>query len=152
MDVAKWGTGCLIPSPLHFTPDYKLHRSRDRLPCSLVYPSLQHVTWPSGGTQLIVVEWVNELRMASQPISVHRFSWFTKYTENLLLLTLPYTSQGPLISEKGRQSSQILHSGLEILTLLDPSSPDCLSQPLLCLSSRVCTVRKIFLPIRGEIP
>lgn len=52
-------------------PYYKLRRIRDSVRFVHHYiPSIQHITCPTGGTQLIVVKWMNELRMANQSLLI----------------------------------------------------------------------------------
>lgn len=96
----------LLSIPPGVEPDYKLHRTRNCIHFVHHYiTSIQYITWASGGPQLMVVERMNKLRIEiqSQPINKrHRKSL-------LILLTLPHTPHGPLVSEKDRKASQILH-------------------------------------------
>ena len=74
MGVAK--TRSRVPSLLSTPsvgvgPYYKLHRIRDWVHFVHHYiPSIQHITCPTGDTQLIVVKWMNELRMANQSLLI----------------------------------------------------------------------------------
>jgi len=119
-------------------PYDRLHRIRDWVDFAHHHiSSTQHIICPTGGTQLRVVEGMNELRMANQsPLIV--FSCFAKDTEKPFHFYWPSpTFLKALWSQRrvGRLAqSFILMLEMPKFVLVHPLSLKCLAQCLPCLS------------------
>lgn len=122
----------LTYSPLHLMELNLITSHRIRSYVHFVHHYIPSI-WPIGGTQLIVAEWQNELRMVKQ--SLLTVFLVSQKTQKTLSTSTgpPHTPQGPLVSE---EASPILHLRLEMLKLIlvNPPSSNCLSQLLSGLS------------------